>query len=195
MRLRGRGAAVDGSPPPRVRVGLPAAREPRLHRPAVARPDADAEHGGRDDVDGSFVRPRNSGPPRSANRPPRPLSSLRTINERLQLIESRMGPEMPGSTRAVRPESPASASPLHQASDSDQFSPDSALDLGDGSNPVQMVVEEMSRIEARAGEMSLLDQAGARKVANPCDALLRGLVTVSEVELAFNLCVASASGW
>ncbi|KAL8292831.1 hypothetical protein RQP46_000525 [Phenoliferia psychrophenolica] len=118
--------------------------------------------------------------------------SLRAINERLQHIEGRMGPELP--VDAMKVESPAASSPHGASADSDRHGPEPALDLGDGSNAVQVIVEEMSRIEARTGEMSL-DQVGARKVPNTCDALLRGLVTVAEVDLAFNFFIERINPW
>ena len=109
--------------------------------------------------------------------------SLRAINERLQHIEGRLGPE----SGAPKVDSPMS-SPHGGSSESPRpTTTEGGLDLGDGSNPLQVIVEEMSRIEARTGEISLLDQIGARKVPIQCDALLRGLVSVADVDLAFNL--------
>ncbi|KAK4705277.1 hypothetical protein P7C70_g928, partial [Phenoliferia sp. Uapishka_3] len=116
-------------------------------------------------------------------------SSLKSINERLERLENRMAADKDGG-RVNRAESPQSSPQGAINSDSDHLSPDTSPEV-DSFNPVQVVVEEMSRIEARTGEMSLESlesQMGARKTVVPCDALIRGLVSVSEVELAFNLC-------
>ena len=109
-------------------------------------------------------------------------SSYRSISDRLILLETRLGRD-----EEQRSDSPTPSSPPSELED--HF----ALDLGEPSNPVQVVVEEMSRIEARTGEVNLNDES-ARQLGNPSDPLLRGLVSVEEVELAFGLYVLDTVG-
>ncbi|KAL8286710.1 hypothetical protein RQP46_004238 [Phenoliferia psychrophenolica] len=112
-------------------------------------------------------------------------SSYRSISDRLILLETRLGRD-----EEQRSDSPTPSSPPSELED--HF----ALDLvGEASNPVQVVVEEMSRIEARTNELNLADDSGARKIANPCDPLLRGLVSVEEVELAFGFFLERIQPW
>ena len=131
------------------------------------------------------------------------------MNERLQRIEARLGPE---EWEGRVPQAGSPTSSLPESNSDDYLTLDAALDMGDASHPVQVgrisrrkafrifepdlysssqaIAEEIGRIEARTADLHL----HARSVANPCDPLVRGLVSVSEVELAFGLYFNPISG-
>ncbi|KAM0754778.1 hypothetical protein T439DRAFT_321817 [Meredithblackwellia eburnea MCA 4105] len=142
-------------------------------------------------------------------------SSLRTITERLQNLETRLDSSIPNRSTNVSSPSNTSSPAVGALMNTSEPSPSTpgGVELAENYNPMQVVVEEIGKIEAKmlenAGAAGVGDGAGGAsgsgsaagallgkgKVGAPPDALLRGFLSVSDVQMAFNFFMERIQPW